>query len=135
MKCFERIVLKKLLSQTQHLLDPLQFAYKRHRSTDDATITLLQNTHTYLEEAGSFVRILFVDFSSAFNTIQPHLMALKLLALDVTPKLISWIVNFLVNRTQSVRFEHTISDSRTTYTGAPQGTVLSPVLFTLYMLQ
>ena len=59
-------------------------------------------------------------------------MALKLLALNVSPKLICWVVNFLVNRTQSVYFGKAISDSRSTSTGAPQGTVLSPVLFTLY---
>ena len=103
--------------------------------TDQGFITvrkmiLVFNAH--LEKAGSFVRILFIDFSSAFNTIQPHLMALKLLALDVSPKLIRWITDFLVNRTQSVRFDHAISNSLTTSTGAPQGTVLSPVLFTLY---
>jgi len=85
-----------------------------------------------LDVTDAFVRILFIDFSSAFNTIQPHLMALKLLALNVNPKLIRWIVSFLVNRTQEVRFNNAISDVKATSTGAPQGTVLSPILFTLY---
>jgi len=132
MKCFERIILKKILSQTHQSLDPFQFAYRQNRSTDDATLTLLNNSYTHLEEPGSFVRILFIDFSSAFNTIQPHLMALKLQSLDVNPKLILWIVSFLTNRTQSVCFQGCLSNSRTTYSGSPQGTVLSPVLFTLY---
>ena len=132
MKCFERMVLKMLLPQTQHMHDPFQFAYRQNRSTDDATLTLLHNAYTHLEKSGSFVRILFVDFSSAFNTIQPHLMALKLSALGVNPSFIRWIVDFLVNRPQSVRFQHALSDTRTTSTGSPQGTVLSPVLFTLY---
>ena len=132
MKTFERIVLQKILIQTQHALDPHQFAYKRNRSSDDATLTLLHNAYTHLDQPGSFVRILFIDFSSAFNTIQPHLMALKLMALDVCPKLIRWIVDFLVNRSQSVRFQHAISDSCITSTGAPQGTVLAPALFTIY---
>jgi hypothetical protein len=132
MKCFERIVLRKLLTQTQHALDPLQFAYKHNRSTDDATFTILNNTYTHLEKPNSFVRILFVDFSSAFNTIQPHLMALKLSGLGVHPKLILWIVSFLVDRLQSVCYDRMLSDSRSTSTGSPQGTVLSPVLFTLY---
>ena len=132
MKCFERLVLRTIQTQTKHALDPLQFAYKANRSTDDATLTLLHNAYTHLDAPGSFVRILFIDFSSAFNTIQPHLMALKLLNLSVCPKLILWIISFLVNRSQSVSFHHAISDSRSTSTGSPQGTLLSPVLFTLY---
>ena len=132
MKCFERVVLRQIQMQTQHALDPFQFAYKQNRSTDDATLTLLHNAYTHLDKPGSFVRILFIDFSSAFNTIQPHLMALKLLKLDVCPKLILWIVDFLTNRSQTVSFHQALSDSRSTSTGAPQGTVLSPVLFTLY---
>ena len=132
MKCFERIVLKIILSQTQHSLDPLQFAYRQNRSTDDATLTVLNNAYIHLEKPGSFVQTLFIDFSSAFNTIQPHVMALKLQALDVNPRLILWIVSFLTNRTQSVCFQRCLSSCKTTFTGSPQGTVLSPVLFTLY---
>jgi hypothetical protein len=59
-------------------------------------------------------------------------MALKLLALDVCPRLILWILSFLVDRSQSVCFHRALSSSRSTSTGSPQGTVLSPVLFTLY---
>ena len=59
-------------------------------------------------------------------------MALKLLSLDVCPKLILWITSFLVNRSQTVSFKQTLSLPRSTSTGSPQGTVLSPVLFTLY---
>jgi len=132
MKCFERIILKLLLSQTTQFLDPFQFAYTHNRSTDDATLTILHNVYTHLENTGSFVRILFIDFSSAFNTIQPHLMALKLLALNVNPRLVMWVVSFLVKRFQSVRFHNVLSSVKTTSTGSPQGTVLSPFLFTMY---
>lgn len=59
-------------------------------------------------------------------------MALKLLELHVDPKLILWITSFLTNRTQVVSFQKSLSDSRNTSTGSPQGTVLSPILFTLY---
>ena len=132
MKCFERIVLSHLMKYTDSHLDPYQFAYKHNRGTDDATLTLLHHAYSHLDKPGSFVRILFIDFSSAFNTIQPHLMALKLLKLDVNPKLILWITDFLLNRSQSVRYQSAVSVSRPTFTGAPQGTVLSPILFTLY---
>ena len=132
MKCFEKLALRRLLTFTNEHLDPLQFAYKPHNGTDDAILTVLHNAFLHLDKAGSYVRMLFIDFSSAFNTIQPHLLALKLLHLDVNPKLILWIVNFLLHRSQSVRFQNSISSQRHTCTGAPQGTVLSPALFTLY---
>eukprot|EP00745_Piridium_sociabile_P040895 TRINITY_DN7963_c0_g1_i8.p1 TRINITY_DN7963_c0_g1~~TRINITY_DN7963_c0_g1_i8.p1 ORF type:complete len:536 (+),score=69.46 TRINITY_DN7963_c0_g1_i8:209-1816(+) len=77
MKCFERIVLRYLLTFTSQHFDPLQFAYKPNRSIDDAILTLLHNAFFHLNNRGSFVRILFIDFSSAFNTIQPHLLAKK----------------------------------------------------------
>ena len=132
MKCFERVVLQRLLSSVKTKLDPNQFAYKTNRCTDDATLTLLHNTFTHLDKPNSFVRILFVDFSSAFNTIQPHLMAQKLFRLNVPFRLILWIIQFLCNRTQTVRYSNALSLPRSTSTGAPQGTVISPVLFTLY---
>ena len=132
MKVFERIVLQKLLPQTKPFLDQNQYAYKSNRSTSDATLALLHHCYEHLEKTNSFVRILFIDFSSAFNTIQPHLMARKLLGYGVDHRLTLWIVNFLVDRTQSVRFQAALSSQLQTSTGAPQGTVLAPVLFTLY---
>ena len=77
MKCFERIVLQRLLTQTQHLLDPHQFAYKQNRSIDDARCTTQQCLPSSGGQIPLFVSVLFVDLSSAFNTIQPHKMALK----------------------------------------------------------
>ena len=132
MKVLERIVLQRLMEQTGDHMDTYQFAYRQNRGVEDAIISLLHDTYMHLESPNSFVRVLYIDFSSAFNTIQPHLMARKLVDLQVDPKLILWLVDFLVNRTQQVRYQHAISDSKAISTGAPQGTVLAPVLFTLY---
>jgi len=132
MKVLERIVLQRLMEQTGDHMDTYQFAYRQNRGVEDAIISLLHDTYMHLESPNSFVRVLYIDFSSAFNTIQPHLMARKLVDLQVDPKLILWLVDFLVNRTQQVRYQHAISDSKAVSTGAPQGTVLAPVLFTLY---
>ena len=84
-----------------------------------------------VEKPGSFVRILFINFSSAFNTIQLHLVANKLLKLDANPRLILWIVDFLVDRSQTVHHQTVLSSSCSISTSSPQGTVLSPVLFLL----
>ena len=73
-----------------------------------------------------------MDFSSAFNTIQPHLLVQKLLTYSVSSRLTLWLTSFLVNRFQSVRFQSVVSSLKSTSTGSPQGTVLSPVLFTIH---
>nr|KAG5700341.1 hypothetical protein BaRGS_029593 [Batillaria attramentaria] len=90
MKCLERLILVRLTNETQDLFDPLQFAYRRGRSVEDAVITLLHDTVTHLEQPKSYARILYVDFSSAFNTIQPHLMVQKLDNMHVNPNIILW---------------------------------------------
>ena len=71
MKVFERIVLSHLKYATNHLVDPLQFAYKAGRSVDDAVSILVHNVLQYLDTPKKYACILFVDFSSAFNTIVP----------------------------------------------------------------
>ena len=131
-KCFERIILNFIRQNTGHLMDPLQFAYRARRGVEDALISLLHKIYVHLENSKSYVRILFADFSSAFNTIQPHLMLKKLLHMEVNINIIKWVEAFLVNRPQCVRVNSTLSDINLLSTGAPQGCVLSPVLFTLY---
>lgn len=78
------------------------------------------------------VRALFLDYSSAFNCIQLHIMIQKLHDLDVPAHLLLWILDFLTSRSQYVCTSHEISSHITLNTGAPQGCVLSPILFVLY---
>ncbi|KAK1790950.1 hypothetical protein P4O66_014792 [Electrophorus voltai] len=76
--------------------------------------------------------MLFVDYSSAFNTIIPSLLTTKLEDLGLHPSLCDWISNFLTDRPQSVRVGNCVSSTLTLSTGAPQGCVLSPLLYSLY---
>lgn len=86
MKCLERIILDFLKFQTKSLLDEHQFAYRQNRSVDDAVLTLIHYAQAHLDkEETDYVRILFADFSSAFNTVQHHLLAQKLQSLNVNP--------------------------------------------------
>ncbi len=78
MKCFERLVMQKIKTSLPNTLDPLQFAYRPTRSTDDAISTTLHLALTHLENKDSYVRMLFIDFSSAFNTIIPQQLINKL---------------------------------------------------------
>ncbi|KAI3359131.1 hypothetical protein L3Q82_002597 [Scortum barcoo] len=75
---------------------------------------------------------MFFDFSSAFNTIQPRLLGDKLQLAGVDHHLTSWILDYLTHRPQFVRVQGFESDRLLCSTGAPQGTVLAPFLFTLY---
>ena len=93
--------------------------------------TLLHNAFSHLNKQSSFVHILFIEFSSAFNTIQPYVLALKLHDLNIDPNLTVLIVRCLINRTQSVCFQSAISSENSAPAGVPQGTVLAPVLFSL----
>ncbi|KAI2646658.1 putative RNA-directed DNA polymerase from transposon BS [Labeo rohita] len=83
MKSFERLVLAYLKDITGPLLDPLQFAYQANRSVDDAVNMGLHYILQHLDKPGTYGRILFVDFSSAFNTIIPDILQNKLSQLSV----------------------------------------------------
>ncbi len=131
MKCFERLVMHKIKTSLPNTLDPLQFAYRPNRSTDDAISSTLHLALTHLENKDSYVRMLFIDFSSAFNTIIPQQLINKLNLLGLNNSLCNWILDFLTGRPQSVRVGHNTSITTTLSTGAPQGCVLSLLLFTL----
>ena len=113
-------------------LDPLQFPYRAKVGVEDAIIYMLQRAYAHMENKGSIVRIMFFDFSSAFNTIRPSLLAGKLAAMHVDPNTVAWITNYLTLRPQYVRLQGCRSDLLMGSTGVPQGTVLSPFLFTVY---
>ena len=132
MKVYERIVLSFVKQSTNNLMDPIQFAYRAGRSVDDAVSLLVHNVLQHLDSPKKYARILFIDFSSAFNTIVPSLLHQKLLKLNLDPLLCKWILNFLTNRKQYVTINGKVSPSISINTGAPQGCVLSPLLFTLY---
>ncbi|KAI4888279.1 hypothetical protein NFI96_012150 [Prochilodus magdalenae] len=132
MKTLERLLLHLLRPQVQHAMDPLQFAYREKVGVEDAMLYLLHRAHSHLDKGGSAVRVMFFDFSSAFNTIQPLQLRDKLARMQVDPHLVSWITDYLSGRPQYVRLKDCTSETVVSSTGAPQGTVLSPFLFTLY---
>jgi len=132
MKCFERLVKDHITSCLSPALDLLQFAYRLNRSTDDAVALALNTALFHLDQNNIYVRMLFIDFSSAFNTIVPSRLIMKLQDLNISPSMCSWILNFLTDRPQAVRLGNITSTSLTLSTGAPQGCVLSPLLYSLF---
>ncbi len=132
MKSFEKLVLAHLKDITGPLLNPLQFAYRANRSVDDEVNMGLHYVLQHLDRPGTYVRILFVDFISNFNTSMPNLLLPKLTQLSVPTSVCQWITSFLTDRQQLVRLGKFSSSTRTISNGAPQGCVLSPLLFSLY---
>lgn len=72
MKCFERLVKSHIISRLPAAFDPFQFAYRPNRSTDDAIAVALHLILEHLESKKSYVWMLFIDFSSTFNTVVPQ---------------------------------------------------------------
>uniref|UniRef100_A0A669F608 Reverse transcriptase domain-containing protein n=1 Tax=Oreochromis niloticus TaxID=8128 RepID=A0A669F608_ORENI len=131
-KCLERLVIKHIRAACPPPLDSHQFAYRKNRSTEDAIAIVLHTLLEHLENRNTYARLLFVDYSSAFNTIRPYRLRPKLHQLGLNSSLCNWITDFLTNRRQSVRVGKNTSSTLVVNTGAPQGCVLSPLLYTLF---
>jgi hypothetical protein len=127
MKCFERLVMAHINTIIPETLDPLQFANHNNRSTDDLIFIALHTALSHLEKRNTCVRMLFIDYSSAFNTIVPSQLITKVRILGLNTSLCNWILGFLMGRSQVVRV-----GNNTSATGAPQGCVLSPLMYSLF---
>ena len=92
-KCLEKLS-KYLKLDVVDQLEPFQFAYKASRGVEGASLTLLSLITQHLEKAKSYVRILFVDFSGAFNTLEPYVLLKRLIDLHVNSNLVLWIRDF-----------------------------------------
>ena len=103
MKCFERMMVTLLRNDVDTHLDSFQFAYKQGCGTDDAINSITHLVSKHLDEPRAYARVLLVDFSSAFNTMQPHLLMGKLKEMNVNSYILKWYHSFLTKRTQQVR--------------------------------
>ncbi len=124
--------LKTCLTST---FDNHQFAYRANRSTEDAIAIVLHNALSHLEHRESYVRMLFIDYSSAFNTIISDILFSKLTDLGFPSLTCTWIRNFVTDHPQTVKLGPHLSCTRTLSTGSPQGCVLSPILYSLNAAQ
>ncbi|KAK3506423.1 hypothetical protein QTP70_002694 [Hemibagrus guttatus] len=127
-KCFEKLVWGHITSLLPQRFEPHQFAYRSNRSMGDAVATALHAALSHLEQQGSYVLLLFVDFSSVFDTILPYKLMDKLGDLGLPHSTFMWIYSFLTGRSQRVRVGHHTSTVLSISTGSPQGCVLSPLL-------
>jgi hypothetical protein len=91
-KGFERMVMAHINSILPASLDPLQVSYPPNRSIDEAISTALHTALTHLDTRNTDVRMLFIDYSSAFNTIVPSKLVTKLRTLGLNTSLCNWIL-------------------------------------------
>ena len=96
---------------------------------------LLHTTHDWLQqlEMGTEIGAIFFDFKKAFDTV-PHLPLLeKLEQLGLDPCIVTWIHNYLAERRQAVVLNGASSQSAHVISGVPQGSILGPLLFLIYI--
>jgi hypothetical protein len=103
MKCFKRLVMVHINTIILEILDTLQFEYRPNRSTDDAISIALHTALSHLDKRNTYVRMLVIDYSSAFNTIVPTKFITKLRTLRLNTSLCNWILDFLMGHPQLVR--------------------------------
>ena len=133
MKCFERLIKDYICAFLPPSMDPLQFAYRPNRPPDDAVSQLIHSSLSHLDSRkGGYVRMLFIDFSSAFNTIAPSRLAGRLIELGLNTPQCALVLDFLTARPQVVRVGKHTSRPLTLNTRSPQDCVLSPILYSLY---
>jgi hypothetical protein len=131
MKVTEHYLLRKIQPVLNSVSDAYQFAYKKKRSTLDAVAYLQHLICSNLDAGCSKFECIFLDFSSAFNTISRQSILDKMNDLGLPSWIVTWIFNYFLNCTQYVFANGTRSESIGNDHGVLQGAVLSPALFSL----
>ena len=117
---------------SRDLISPFQFGFLPQRSTASA---LLFSTHSIFSLLESHVSVcgVFLDLKKAFDSV-PHQPLLDLLSsFSLPPHLLNWIHSYLLNRSQSVVVCGSTSSSLLVSSGVPQGSILGPLLFLVYI--
>lgn len=102
-KCFESLILLRIKTAIPTSLDPCQFTYRANRSTEDAISLTVHSVLSHLDRHGTYARMLFVDFSYAFNAAIPSMLILKIHDLGLGSLLCNWILSFFSECPQVVR--------------------------------
>ncbi|GBM54939.1 putative RNA-directed DNA polymerase from transposon X-element [Araneus ventricosus] len=136
-KIIERMILARLkyFLDLNDLLDGAQYGFRRGHGTTDRVLYMCQKIRDAQNNKPTNHSIaVFLDLSKAFGRVWKHKLIIKLHEYGrINGRALAWIHDFLGRRAISFKYNNTFSDSYKICQGVPQGSVLSPILFTIYL--
>ena len=133
-KLLEHIVHSNVMDflDSKNYLTPFQHGFRQKRSCESQLLTTLHDFQQSLNKKGQTDAIL-LDFSKAFDKVDHRLLLNKIDNIGISGPLLKWISSFLSNRLQHVIVDGCKSDANKVLSGVPQGTVLGPLFFLIYI--
>ena len=114
------------------LLNTNQFGFRKKYNTVDAITKFISDATQYLDQKDSILAI-YCDLSKAFDTIDHSVLLKKLQYYGIRGQALEWFRSYLSNRKQYVLYGEQISEMQNIKYGVPQGSVLGPLLFIIYV--
>ena len=133
-RIFESILQDKLLSHilANNLISSSQFGFLPNKSTCSQLITCIHEWFLSISKE-SVVNIIYTDISKAFNSVSHSKLLQILTSYGISLQVINWLKDFLNNRKQTVCIGSTFSSPLSVLSGVPQGSVIGPLLFLLFI--
>lgn len=133
-KVMEKFINNQLIEHLEHnnLLDPSQSGFRTGCSTEAALVEVTDNIRLHLDK-GTPTMLVLLDLSAAFDTISHNILLRRLKECGVEGKALAWLRSFLSNRLQLVKMDSFESTTSSIDKGVPQGSILSPTLFNVYV--
>ena len=131
-KDYERYLLDSLSNHIETILSNFKAAYRKIYSSSHILIRLIENWKKHLDSK-KIVRTFLMDLSKAFDCIPHDLLIAKLHAYGFNKKALTFLYSYIKRRKQSVKINDTESFFQILLSGAPQGSILGPFLFNLFI--